>query len=376
MLDRFAALLAVAALAGASSAQQTQDSIKVIGNDKPIKGKIVEETLAEIVVQLPQGRTTVKWETVEGQPTYGEGEAIFKPVVDAMAKNDGATAIARLEAMKPTDLRPIFVPRRLFLMGQAFEMQGKTKEAEEKFAELVSKHPQNRYVRDATKALVSVQIKNKNFSGAVSTADLGIKLAQDGKLDGLALEFRTVKASVLEAQDKFSEADSEYRAVASAAASVAPKVATLANVGQGRIAARQGDFTKAKMLLEPALKSNDPTILGPAYAAMGEACLAEGLKLQNADKLREAAWDNYMRVVVQFPPSSLDSADSLELAMFGSVRAYHTLAKLEKGKDGDLWSTYGINAASDFMNRFNSSRWFKQVDELRKDFKPSAPKPQ
>jgi tetratricopeptide (TPR) repeat protein len=363
--------LAAAALATTALAQ-AGDKVIPGGQDKPVPGQttVIEETLSDVVVQIQGGgKTPYKREGARIQ--YGPGEAPFSKALTAIGNADYPAALAVLEPLKPE--REIFVPRRLYLLARCLEGLDRTKEAEDKYAELVQKFENNYYTGLAIRSLIDIQIKNKNFAGAVSTADKGIAIAQKLKLEGsVGLVFRTYKATAFEAQDKLAEAEAEYRAIAAAAggAKDSATAGKLANVGLGRIAARQGDFAKARTLVEPVLKDTDPSLLGPAYSAMGEALLNQGVKESSLDKIREAAIENFLRVIVQFPPSSSEPQDCLETAMYGYARAAKSLSEAEKEKEKkDFWVQEGIKMCKDFQDRFKSSRLRDKVSALRGEFK-------
>lgn len=364
-----ATVAALAALGGLASAQNS-DRVIPAGQEKPLPGQVLvaDETLADVVVQVGGARSTFKREGTRIQ--YGPGEAPFGKAIAAMQNGDFAGAIGVLEPLKPE--REIFVPRRLYLLGRCFEGLDRAKEAEDKYSELVQKHENNYYAGLGIRSLVEVQIRNQNFAGAVATADRGIAIAQKLKVESAALLFRNFKAMAFEAQNELGKAEAEYRAIASAAGSSKESAgaAKLANIGLGRIAARQGDAPKAKTLLEPILKDTDPSILGPAYSAMGEALLAQGIKESNVERLREAAIDNFLRVIVQCPPMASESQDPLEAAMFGYARAAKRITELDKEKlQQEFWTQEGLKYCKEFQERFKTSRYAKQVAELRKEFK-------
>ena len=106
--------------------------------------------------------------------------------------------------------------------------------------------------------------------------------------------------------------------------------AKLANIGLARLAARQGRRRARETTLEPILKETDPALLGPAYAAMGEAQLSQGVSEKNLELLRDAAIGSFMRVIVQCPPSPSESQDPLEWAIYGYIRAAKRITELER----------------------------------------------
>ena len=185
--------------------------------------------------------------------------------------------------------------------------------------------------------------------------------------------FRIFKAASYEAQDDFAKAETEYREVASSAASSKEGAlsAKLANIGLARIAARKGDVAKAKTTLEPIIKDQtDPSVLGPAYAAMGEALLTQGIKEANLDALRDAAIGSFLRVIVQCPPTPSESQDPLEWSIYGYIRAAKRITELDKNKaEQDFWNAEGLKYCKEFQDRFRSSRLAPKVSELRKEFR-------
>jgi len=368
MMHRIAVAGLAAALAPLALAQGSQDSIWRTGNDKPIKAKITQETLGDLKYSISGGVTSnVPWEQVT-RVVYGEGDGPFASAETAIAKGDFAGAQKTLEGL--TTPRDIFVPRRLFLLGKALQGAQKPKDAEAKYAEVVDKHADSRWVKFALKALVDLQKQEKNYAGAVDTADKGIKIAQGAKLESAALEFRLEKASVLEAQDdKIDAAIAEYAKVASDAASSAPKVSQTAKALQARAMARKGkdaNTAQAKALVEDVLKSDDSALLTLAHAAMGEALLVEGVKESSADKLKDAAILHLLRVDVQYPPAASESQEPLEYALYGFVRASSTLMGLAKANkdDAEYWKAQTTAHGRDFLERFPNSRYAKQVKDL------------
>lgn len=367
------AAFVLAAAAGVPTALgQASDKVYPPGQDKPLPGQVlvIDETLSDVVVQIAGGGKT-PYRREGTRIAYTTGEPPFAKALAAMATADYEAALAVLEPLKPE--REIFVPRRIYLIGRCLEGLGRLKEAEEKYAELLQKYENNYYTGLAVRSLIELQVENKNFPGAVATADKGIAIAQKLKLEStVGLVFRTYKASAFEAQDKLAEAEAEYRAIASAAGGSkdAAMAGKLANVGLARIAARQGDFAKGRTLLDPILKDTDPSILGPAYAAMGEVLLNQGIKETNIEKIREAAIDHFLRVIVQFPPTHGESQDCLEAAMYGYVRAAKSLAESEKDKEKkDFWVQEGLKMCREFEERFKRSRFHDKVKNLRGEFK-------
>ncbi|MBI3818187.1 MAG: hypothetical protein HY286_05810 [Planctomycetes bacterium] len=361
-IQRSLVLGVVAACPAVSFAQQ--DKIFTPGQDKPTQGTIEDESLTEIAIKTGGGAKTSVQLSQNPRVEYGSGNSPFAKAIENMSKGDFPAAQAILEPLKPE--REIFVPRRLYLLGRCLEGMGKFKDAEDKYNELVSKYDKNYYTKLSIRSLVDVQIKNKNFAAAVATADKGGQIAQNVKNNGLALEFRFIKGTVLEAQDKLTEAESEYRAVAGAPDG--GRYAKLGECGIARIAAKSGDAEKVKAIVDPIIKGKDEVLLAAAYAAMGEALLNRGVKeiqTGGAEKIREAAIENFLRVIVQFPPPSNESQDDLERAYFGYIRACKRISEVEKKKeDVDFWKAQVAVHARDLKERFPSSRYIKLVEEL------------
>jgi tetratricopeptide (TPR) repeat protein len=353
-------LLALGLFPAAASAQN--DKIFQSGQDKPLTVEIVEETLSDIAFKQGPATSRLPWDKIS-RIDYGTDNGAFQRAEENIMKGDAATAITALEGLKPA--REIFAPRRLYWLGRAFETQGKFKEAEDKYNELVSKYEKSVYTKRAIRSLAEVQIKNKNFGGAVATADKGISIANNVKSPAVALEFRFLKATILEAQDKLVEAEGEYKAVAGAPDS--GRSGKLAECGIARMAAKKGDVERVKSAMEPILKGSDPTLLAAAYAAMGDALLTKGTTEPNAERIREAAIENYLRVVVQCPPLSSDSQDDLERAMYGYAKAAKKLSELEaKQKDvAEFWKKESQQYVREFGERFPNSRFAKLVQELK-----------
>ncbi len=363
-----ALLVAVSALGAAATAQVSgKDKVYKVNSDKPLLARVADQTLSEVVVSIDGGGTIkISWNEVD-RIVFGDGYRPFRNAQEALDKGAFADAIKEIQDWKPG--REIFAPLRLLLLGRALEGLDKAKEAEEAYAQLVAEHAKSHYVRMAIRTLVDLQVRNKNFVGAVDTAERGIKLGKDLKLDGIAQEFLFVKARVLEAQDKLTEANREYQTLATSAAQSAPRIASLATAAQGRIAARQGDVPKARMLLEPLIQSTDAAILGPAYAALGDTLYAQGVKETNAEKLREGLL-HYLRAEVQFPPVTGESTDTLEMALFGSARTYKKLSEIDKPKEtSDFWKQKGLEKCADFLSRFPGSSLAASVTTLRGEFK-------
>jgi len=353
-------------------AQAQGDKIYQPGQDKPLAGNptITDETLTEIVYQIAGGGKS-RCPREGARIQYGGPEEIpFTKALNAMSTGDFAGALAILDPMKPT--REIFVPRRLYLIAKCNEALDHAAEAEKLYGELVSKFENNYWAGQAVRSLVEIQIKNKNFSGAVATADRGVAIAQKLKAESMIYAFRIFKAAAYEAQEDLKKAGDEYREVASSAASSkeGAGAAKLANIGLARLAARQGDVARAKTTLEPILKETDPALLGPAYAAMGEAQLSQGVSEKNLELLRDAAIGSFMRVIVQCPPSPSESQDPLEWAIYGYIRAAKRITELEKKKEEqDFWNSEGLKYCKEFQERFRSSRLAPKVAELRKEFR-------
>lgn len=353
-------ILAAVLFSAPSFAQN--DKVLKIGQDKPVSVEIIEETLSVINYKQGPATSSMKWDEI-ARIDYGSENGPFLKAEDQIGKGDAAAAILILEPMKPG--REIFVPRRLYLLGRAQEVQGKFKEAEDKYNELVSKFEKSVYTKRAIRSLAEVQIKNKNFAGAQSTADKGIAIANNVKSPSVALEFRFLKASILEAQDKFVEAEAEYKAVAGSPE--AARAGKLAECGIARLIAKKGDVDRVKAATDPILKSNDPTLLAAAYNAMGDALLTKGITEPNAERIRDAAIENYLRVIVQCPPSGSDSQEDLERAMFGYAKACKKLAELEAKKkdEAETWKKEVAHYIREFSERFPNSRYLKQVQELK-----------
>ncbi|MFN0207119.1 MAG: hypothetical protein ACKVS6_12520 [Planctomycetota bacterium] len=346
-----------------ASAFAQADKVLKIGTDKPISIEIIEETLTDIGYKQGPATSRMPWDQV-ARVDYGGSEANqFQKAEDQIAKGEAAAAIALLEPMKPS--REIFVPRRLYLLGRAQDAQSKFKEAEDKYNELVSKFEKSVYTKRAIRSLAEVQIKNKNFAGAQATADKGISIANNVKSPAVALEFRFLKASILEAQDKLPEAEAEYKAVAGS--SEAGRSGKLAECGVARIIAKKGDVDRVKAATDPILKSNDPTLLAAAYTAMGDALLTKGITEPNAERIRDAAVENYLRVIVQCPPSGADSQEDLERSMLGYAKACKKLAELDAKKkdEAEFWKKEVQQYVREFAERFPNSRYLKQVQELK-----------
>lgn len=339
-----------------------QDKVFQKGQDKPTAGTIEDETLSDIKIKIGAGSTTMSRDKI-GRVEYGAGNAPFSKAEDNISKGEFAAAQAILDPLKPE--REIFIPRRLYLLAQCFEGLGKPKDAEERYNELVLKFEKSYYTKLAIRSLVGVQIKNNNFAAAVTSADKGAQLAQAVKNSKLALEFRLIKGNVLEAQDKIGEAEAEYRAVAGAPDAEA--VGKLAECGIARMAAKSGDIDKVKVIVDPILKGNDPVLLPAAYTAMGDALLNNAVKSNPpaVDKIHEAAVGNYLRVVVQVPPPAGESQDDLERSLFGYIKACRRLSELEKAKDAvEFWRGQVTQHSREFKEKFATSRFRKQVDEL------------
>jgi tetratricopeptide (TPR) repeat protein len=363
------ALAALVALGSVASAQS--DKIYPLGQDKPVPGNtvIVDEPLTEVVVQVGGAKT--KFPRADGvRVQYGLDEGPFAKAMVAMSGGDYQGALAILEPLKPG--REIFVPRRLYLIAKCLEGLGKGADAEKQYSELVTKYENNYWAGQGIRSLVEIQIMNKNYAGAVASADRGVAIAQKLKAEGVAFAFRIYKAAAYDAQDDLKKAETEYRDVVSAAGSSkeGALAAKLANVGLARLAARQGDVPKAKTLVEPILKDTDPVVLAPAYAALGEALLTQGITEKNPDRIREAAIDGFLRVIVQCPPSPSESQEPLEWAIYGYIRAAKRIIELEKKKEEqDFWNQEGLKYCREFRNRFPSSRLMSKVTELQKEFK-------
>lgn len=358
------AFLTFGAMALFAAVSLAQDKVFKINQEKPNTGVIEAETLTIVKLKIGAATMDMNWPEI-ARIEYGTGNAPFAKALENMSKGDFGAAQQILEPLKPE--REIFVPRRLYLLGKCLEGQGKFKEAEEKFNELVSKFEKSYYTKLSIRSLVEVQIKNKNFSAAVLSAEKGGQIAQSVNNAGLAVEFRFIKGTVLEAQDKLTEAEAEYRAVAGA--SDAGRVAKLGDCGIARIAAKTGDVDKVKSIVDPILKGNDSILLPAAYVAMGEALLNKGAKdgaNGGAEKLREAATDNFLRVIVQVPPPANESQDDLERAIFGYAKAARRLSEIEKKKEEvDFWRQQVAIHCKDFKDRFPNSRLIKQVEELK-----------
>lgn len=349
----------------AASAFAQSDKIFIVGQEKAVAATIEDETLSEVKYKQGALSTQQPWEKVS-RVEYGAGNSQFAKAEDNLRKGDFPAAQTILEAIKVE--REIFNPRKLYMLGKCLEGQGKFKDAEAKFNELVSKYEKSLYTKLAIRSLVEAQIKTGNFAGAVSTADKGTQVAQSVKNNVLAVEFRLIKGSVLEAQNKGAEAEAEYRGVAGA--SDAGRIAKLGECGIARIAAKTGDVDKVKSIVDPIIKTNDPVLLPAAYTAMGEALLSRGVQdaaKGGAERIREAAVENFLRVIVQCPPAPNESQDDLERSMFGYATAAKRLSEIEKAKEQvEFWKGQVSQHCKEFLQRFPNSRFRKQVEELQR----------
>lgn len=365
------ALVAPVALTQVALAQDSKDKVFELGSDKAKLGKITEESLVEIVMQIEGGGKQTIAEARVARVLYGEGDAPFRKAQEAIETGNAAAALKELEPLQPG--REIFVPRRFYWLGRAYELAGQPDKAIESYNQILSKHAKSRYARDCVRSLVDLQIRLQKFADAIGTADKGVRIADEIKRKELVLDFRFIKASAFEAQGKAAEAEAEFKAVAGEAATAGPnaaRVGSMANIGQARLAAKSGDAARAKTILDPILKGTDASLLGAAYGAMGEALYAQGVKETNAEKLREAIFDNFLRALVQYPPNATDSTDPLEQAMLGCAKAYKKLSEVDKPKEqADSWKKLGVEICKEFRGRFPQSRLLKQVEDLQKEFK-------
>jgi hypothetical protein len=216
---------------------------------------------------------------------------------------------------------------------------------------------------------VDIQVRNRNYAGAASTCDQGVRIARAVKADALAFGFLVKKGEVLEAQDKLADAESVYKQVATEAASASGTAAEkeksklLADVALGRIAAKRGEGARARTLIEAALKSDESTVLGPAYAAMGIALFNAGVKEQSVDKLREAVYDNFLRTIVAHAPGPADSTAAIEEAYHGAFQACLQLAQLEgkQKEQAEFWTEQARLLGNDFVGRYGGSRFAADV---------------
>ncbi len=289
------------ALAAIPALAEPLDRVWERGVPAPREGRIVEETFAEVRMEVPGAILGVPLDRVERIEWAGPPASFAKALeFEAAGRWQAALEVWRKldGACRAGQARAVFRPHALWHAARAANLLELHAEAAETARTLFRDFPATGHWLPAAFLWVDATLAGGKREAAQAVARERIEAARSL---GLTEELR-LEAELLEPRARAGpEAAAEYRLVARRAARF-PRVVALAKLGQARALLLAGRLDEAEAAAAPVAEQPlPPLLIAEAHATLAEIDLARHARDRNPDRLR-AALLHFLRGVVQYPP--------------------------------------------------------------------------
>ncbi|MCE9582700.1 MAG: hypothetical protein K8T20_09425 [Planctomycetes bacterium] len=338
------------------------------GEQKPVDGTIEKEDWQGVTIKLEgSASSTYTWDKI-ALVEYGEEPAGIREARGEYDKgNKEGAAAAFLAAAAGLKDKPIFLAHALFSAGHTFQEVRKFDEAIKAYDDLATAIPGNRFFKDLHDGKVTCYLAKGDSAGAQTAIQAANTAAKTLNVDQPFQILMSLKeAEVLEKAGKDAEATGKFQAVNAQAGGKYPAIAGAAKLGVARVQMKTNPTT-AQGTYEAITREfrGHRSVLGEAWAGLGDCLLAQAEKSNDPDMIKKAALAYNQSGVLYFPGAGQPTA-AYEKALASGGQAYLTLAqKAASDKARELYATQARQMALTLLDQFPESTQKAKAADVR-----------
>jgi len=332
------ATLALAGIALLGAVASASDYV-VMKNDVRHSGKVIRDDAKGVTLKLKPGGQAVFDRSKVKEVLYDEGERPmeYRIGVESFKKGRYEAALESLTAAMEAKHHPLLEQYILYYIGLSSKELGRPAKAVAAFEKLEKQGTKTRFLNEAIKELVGLEIE----SGNPKKAEARLKKAR--ALIG-RVQYGYNMARIAERQGRHAEAERLYK---QAAASGDPVVAEQAVLGVARcLVARKRPEDAVRRLRGFIKRERSPTISAQAYVLLGDALKAQAKTPDDWEQAMLA----YMRV-----PCLYEGDEATE------AKALYEASRCFRAMNAEKSAKRAARLVSELKRRYPNSTWAAKV---------------
>jgi len=332
------ATLALAVIVLFGAAASAADYV-VMKNDVRHKGTVLRDDSKGVKLRLKVGGEAVFDRSKVKEVLYDEGERPmeYRIGVESFRRGRYEAALESLTAALEAKHKPLLKQYILYYIGLSSKKLGKTAGAVSAFENLEKQGTKTRFLNEAIKELVGLEIEGGNPKKAMS------RLKKARELIG-RVQYRYNMARIAERQGQHAEAERLYK---QAADSGDPMVAEQAALGVARcLIARRRPEDAMRRLRGFVKREHSPTTSAHAYVLLGDALQAQAKSPEDWEKAMLA----YMRV-----PCLYEGDEATE------AKALYEASRCFRAMNAEKSAKRAARLVSELKRRYPNSKWAAKV---------------
>lgn len=361
------AFLALALALPAAAAGK--DRVFKKGDPKPLEGTVEKEDWKEVTIKLEgQASSSVPWDKLD-RIEYGDAPLPYRDAMGLMQKGNKAEAAgAFAKAAEGLKEKPIFLAQCLYYAGLCRQHTAQYDDAIRSYQDLTKALPNNRFFKDAWNNLIECFLLKGDSKGAKDAIGAADAAGKEINVDEEFLVILSLKqAQVLEADKDYPSAIGKYQSVASKPGDKFKPIKGQAMLGVARCQMQQNPATAQATYEQITVQYRGVrSVLGPAFAGLGDCLFQQAQKSGEADQLRKAALAYEQSSVLWFPGDGASTA-AHEAALVGGGEVFLLLAETAQGNDKAraLYANQSKSMLINLLDLYPGSSLKAKADELR-----------